>query len=279
MFIFGFRKRRLHDRSGLEKKVAIWRQTLEERGTMLIAEWRKISMPTTAVLDQIWEFFYEYTQCMVSQILLDGSVKPLTEEGSKALVATLISILYPQKDYVAEIFARLRFIAEQAFAADKPGNHDCYSPLDTPESFRRMLGVHLWDCDEIVRKLKPCREDYAAKVRNVLRQVEFEQSRYDSWEMLYLECERRYHQILNRIGESTRPVGPAIYSPRSPWELHALIRDLTEMQETPVRAKGSRCNWKTFQQLRTAVFSGVLITPEDIADQAAGDIDPKPSRG
>ena len=255
MFIVDFRKKRLRDQSRLEKQVGSRRQALEERGGKLLAEWRKISMPTSAVRNQIWEFFYEYAQCIVSQVLLEGSVKSLTGAESKGLVTALISILYPEGDYAAEIFARLRFIAERAFAADKPEDVDRYSPLDTPQSFRRMLGLHLWSKDEIDRKLKRCREDYAAKVRRALRQAEFEQSRYESWEMLYLECERSYHQILNRIGESARLPVQAIYSPRSPWELRALVRDLTQTEQEFDPAVKQGYTWKCFRLFRDGIAS------------------------
>ncbi|MBO4630636.1 MAG: hypothetical protein J5858_01800 [Lentisphaeria bacterium] len=218
-------------------------------------------MPTSAVQDQIWEFFYEYAQCIVSQILLDGSIKTLTSSSEmKEPVMTLISILYPKEDYGTEIFARLRFIAERAFATDKPGDHDCYSPLDTPQSFRRMLGLHLWEKDDMDRKLRRCREDYAAKIRRNLRQVEFEQSRYDSWELRYLEYERSYHQILNRIGESVRPATPAIYSPRSPWELRTQLKDLMQTRAGTAPAISQKCTWKYSCKLRNVVIQQMRKT-------------------
>ena len=250
MFIAEFQKKRLLSRSKLEKQVASRRQMLEERYRDRITAWRKISMPTSAVQDQIWKFFYEYAKCIVSQILLDGSIKTLTSSSEmKEPVMTLISILYPKEDYGTEIFARLRFIAECAFATDKPGDHDRYSPLDTPQSFRRMLGLHLWEKDDMDRKLQRCREDYAAKIRRNLRQVEFEQSRYDSWELRYLEYERNYHQILNRIGESVRPAAPAIYSPRSPWELRTQLKDLMQTRAGTAPAISQKCTWKYSRRL------------------------------
>jgi len=255
MFIVEFleKLRRSATRRSLEERAASHRQELAERGRKTIEKWRRIARPTPAVRDQIWEFLYEYTRSAVTQMLLRGDTALPDADGGKSLTAEMIGILYPREDYAAEVFARIGFVAERALAAAKPGERDRYSPLDTPCAFRRMLGRHLWENGEIVRRLKRCRSDYAASVLRSLHQVELEQSRYDSWEMSYLECERRYHQILNRIGESARTVGPSIYDPRSPWELRrTLISGGLELfPEPPLACPGVK--WTDVRHFRSSV--------------------------
>lgn len=254
MFIVEFREKlRRFPEPRLMAQTAARREALTEHGRKMVSKWRRIVNPAPAVQDQIWEFLYDFTRCAVSRAVLRGSAELPETAEEKELMTELIRLLYPRADYAAEFFDRILFVSERALAAVKPGVQDRYSPLDTLQCFRRILGVHLWDSDEIARKLKRCREEHAEKVRRALRQVEFEQSRYDSWEMLYLECERRYHQILNRIGEVVRPAGPAVYAPRSPWELRGMVRDLLPAGKKSEPAAGLRYTWKYARQLRDAV--------------------------
>lgn len=255
MFIVEFlekQRRSAPRRSWEERAAARWRE-LAERGRNTIEKWRTIATPTPAVQDQIWEFLYEYIRSAVTQMLLHGGTALLDADEVKSLTAEMIGILYPREDYAAEVFARIGFIAERALVAAKPGEHNRYSPLDTLCAFRRMLGRHLWENGEIARKLKRCRSEYAAAVLRSLHQVELEQSRYDSWEMSYLECERRYHQILNRIGEIARPVGSSIYDPRSPWELRQTLRIGIITQDVRSASPDCALHWNGIMRLRQLV--------------------------
>ena len=221
MFIIEFQEKLRHSanqQNFIEQVEAQW-LTLSEHVQKMIVKWREIEKPGPAVQEQIWKFLYDYTKFTTTLVMLHGDLEFFDMSVVKSMMMELIFMLYPQEDYVSEIFSRIVFIAEWTTKAVKLGDHDRFSPLDTMNEFRRMLGRHLMGKDEIAGKLKRCREDYAAKIRRELHQVELEQSRYDSWEMRYLECERNYQQILNRIGKATRPAIPAIYSPRSPWEL------------------------------------------------------------
>lgn len=269
MFIVEYREKLRHsaNRQNLIEQTEAQCQTLAEHGQKMIVKWRKIEKPGPAVQDQIWEFLYNYAKCATTQVMLHGNVELLDMGATKSMMMELISMLYPPVDYVTEVFNRIVFIAERATETVKPGDHDRFSPLDTMSVFRRMLGCHLWGKDEIAGKLKRCREDYAAKIRRDLHHVEFEQSRYDRWEMRYLECERRYHQILNQIGESVRPAAPAIYSPRSPWELRTLVKELPESLRPPVRTSPYQYKWTDYLRLRK-VMSGKagmphLLFPEE----------------
>ena len=255
MFIVEFSEklRRSVTRRNMEERAAAHRRELTERGKKSIGKWRKIATPTPAVQDQIWEFLYDYTRSAVTQMLLCGSTALPDADEVGTMTAEMIGILYPREDYAAEVLARIGFIAERAIVAAKPGEHDRYSPLDTLCAFRRMLGRHLWENGEIVRKLKRCRSEYAAAVLRSLHQVELEQSRYDSWEMSYLECERRYHQILNRIGEIARPVGQSVYDPRSPWELRQTLRIGIVMQDVPSAPPDRALRWSGIRRLRQFV--------------------------
>ena len=126
----------------------------------------------------------------------------------------------PQENYSGAILGQLRFVAERALAdagTDTPGR---YTPLDTLQCFRRMLGAHLLTDTEIDRTLKRCRNADAFELRRELREVEFAQSRYDSWEPQYLQGERRYHQIAAQIGKIT---GNETGVPRSAWETRGLL--------------------------------------------------------
>ena len=255
MFIVEFSEKRCRAVTirSMEERAAAQRKELTERGRKMIGKWRRIADPTPAVQDQIWEFLYEYTRSAVTQMLLYESTAIPDADEVGTMTAEMIGILYPQGDYAAEILARIGFIAECALVAAKPGEHDRYSPLDTLCAFRRMLGRHLWENGEIVRKLKRCRSDYAAAVVRSLHKVELEQSRYDSWEMSYLECERRYHQILNRIGEISRPAGRSVYDPRSPWELRQIVRiGITAREERPVQPDRVP-RWSGIRHLRQLV--------------------------
>lgn len=258
MFIIEFREKLRHSvnrQKFIEQTEAQW-QALAEHGQKMIVKWRKIEKPGPAVQDQIWEYLYNYTKCVATQVMLHGDVELLDMGAVKSMMMELISMLYPPVDYVSEVFNRIVFIAERATEAVKPGDHDRFSPLDSMSAFRRILGRHLWGKDEIAGKLKRCREDYAAKIRRDLHQVEFEQSRYDSWEMRYLECERNYHQILNRIGEATRPATPSIYSPCSPWELRVQIKDLAQTGKKCGTVITQGYTWKYSRLLLNAVTQG-----------------------
>ena len=239
---------------------------LGERGCKMIEKWRKIKKPAPAIQDQIAEFLYEYSRSTIFQVLLRGNVSLLDSNEVKPLIVDLISMLYPREDYATEIFARIRFIAEKMLAAEKSGVHDHNSPLDTLSVFRRMLGRHLWENDETVRRLKCCRDDYASLVIRKLHEVEYEQSRYDSWEMRYLECERRYHQILNQIGEITRPAGTSISKSCSPWKLRTVVRNLAETKKTAIQTDQTEINWKKIQQFRNAAKQIFPAAPRLAAD-------------
>lgn len=261
MFIIDFREklRRSANRQKLEEHTAAQWQTLKERCGQMIAEWRRITRPTPVIQDQIWDFLYEYTQGAVTQILLRGKISLLDETEIKTRTGEMIFLLYPEEDCAAEISSRIRFISEQALAAAKPGSHDRYSPLDSPIGFRRMLGRHLWENAETVRRLKCCRNEYASQVIRKLHEVVYDQSQYESWEMRYLECERRYHQILNQIGEITRPAGTSIYNPRSAWELHGLIKKLAKPAGKSDFAEQQGYSWKYYHQLQEAIERQPLI--------------------
>lgn len=268
MFIIDFREklRRSANRQKLEEHTAAQWQTLKERCGQMIAEWRRITKPAPAIQDQIAEFLYEYTRSTVFQVLLRGNVSLLDSSEVKSVMIELISMLYPGEDCATEIFARIRFISEQALAAAKPGSHDHYSPLDTLSAFRRMLGRHLWENAETVRRLKCCRDEYASQVIRKLHEVEYDQSQYESWEMRYLECERRYHQVLNQIGEITRPAGTSIYNPRSPWKLRTVVRNLAETTKTEDKTDKTEINWRIIQQYRNAAKQIFPADPRLAAD-------------
>ena len=249
MFIVEFREEM---RQAGDKHIASQWQALKELGREMIGRWRKIAAPTPAIQEQVWEFLYKYTRGAVAQILLRGKTALGDEEEVKTPMQELISLLYPRENHAAEIFGRIVFIAERALVAVKPGDHDRYSPLDSMRAFRRMLGRHLWESEEMLGTLKQYRKEYAVAVLHKLREVEFEQSRYDSWETSYLECERRYHQILNRIGEIERPSAP-ICNPRSAWELRAQVKDWAELHLSPIQTSPMEYSWRFCQQLRNAV--------------------------
>lgn len=226
MFVGKFKEklRTASNRERAEKFAAAQYATAAEGIRNAVPGWRSVHSPTPAIRDRVWEMFYEYVRRAVKLVLFRGDAALLAAEEFTAPVLETVSVLYEHEDYGGEILDRLRFIADRALAAAKPGDHDGYSPLDTLQSFRRMLGAHLWMHEELDRSLKKYVDNYACAIRNELRKVEFEQSRYDNWESHYLYCERRYHQILNRIGEVERPAGPAIYSQRSAWEIRRILR-------------------------------------------------------
>lgn len=274
MFIVEFHGKlsRLETRLHLKESAA--RQKLQEqtspqwkelggRAGKMIEKWCKIKKPAPAIQDQIAECLYEYTRSTVFQVLLQGNVSLLDSDEVETLMAELISMLYPGDGYAAEISARIRFIAEKMLAAEKSVGHDHNSPLDSLSAFRRMLGRHLCETNEIVSRLDRYKADYASLVIRELHEVVYEQSQYDSWEMRYLECERRYHQILNQIGEITRPAGTSNEKQRSPWELRGLIRDFATAEKKTVAEVRQGYTWEISRQLQKEINP----PPESFADR------------
>lgn len=241
--------RRSPDRENYEKKVLAKYTADAQRCADAAAKWRSIPALTTTVRDKAWEMFFEYTRSAVALALLRRERALGENDETKAVFALFASLLYPHDDYAGVIADRIEYLFERAATVFGTDGGDRYSPLDDLRHFQQMMSVHLWMQTEIGRMLEKYRSDYVATIRRELLKVEFEQSRCEVSDQQYLYCERSYNQILNRVGEFSRPAAPTIYNTRSAWEIRTAFKDKVRSSALLRQDAGTHWSWERTREM------------------------------
>ena len=228
-----------------------------KKSSAAISEWGSNKDFSAEIRNEAWILFCDYCRAVLNLAVSNGKKDVCVLENTQPLVTGFLSVLFPDKDYADEVNSRLNYIAKRAFDAAWSKNSDPYSPMDSVDSFRRMLAFHLEQTSDINRVLvgKSPGNNMASSMQPQLLEIEFDLSRYQPDQKEYKQCTRLHDSalaVLKEIGRNTaRDAQPQVKF-NSAWEIRAALKDHVQMTNRVPTVGKANLSWKDIHSLLNA---------------------------
>ena len=179
-------------------------------------------------------------------------------ENSQSLVTGFLSVLFPGKDYADEIHARLNYIAKRAFDAAWSEDADSCGPMDSLDSFRRMLVFQVEQTVEArrARREKEHESESVVSLGTQLLEIVYDLSRYQPGQREYKRYERLYDSVLcvlKEIGRNGLGNASPEFKFNSAWEIRVSLKDHVRLTGTDSSDRRIKPTWDTVCSMKNAL--------------------------
>ena len=229
-----------------------------KKSSAAIPEWTSKNDCSAEIQNEAWNLFCEYCRTVLELAVCNGKKDVCEQENAQPLVKGFLSVLFPGKDCADEINTRLNYIAKRAFDAAWSRNSDSYSPMDSVDSFRRMLAFQVEQTVEAKRVLlkKAHRNDTVVSLQTQLLEIAYDLSRYQPDQREYRQFERLHDSalsVLKEIGTNAPRNPQPQFMSSSAWEIRAALKDHVRLTEADSSDQRMNQTWDTVCSMKNAL--------------------------
>ena len=176
-----------------------------KKSSAAISEWTAKKDCSAEIRNEAWNLFGEYCRTVLELAVINGKKDVCELENTQPIVKGFLSVLFPGEDYADEINSRLNYIAKRAFDSAWSRNPDSFSPMDSVDSFRRMLSFHLEQTSDLNRIFGKTSHgnDTVSSIRIQLLEIVYDLSRYQPDQREYRQFERLHDSALGVLHQVT----------------------------------------------------------------------------
>ena len=237
-----------------------------KKSSAAILEWTAKNDCSAEIQNEAWNLFCEYCRTVLELAVCNGKKDVCEQDNAQPLVKGFLSVLFPGKDCADEINARLNYIAKRAFDAAWSRNSDSYSPMDSVDSFRRMLAFHLEQTSGVNRCFgkKSHGNNRDSSIHVQLLEILYDLSRYQPDQREYKQFERLHDSalgVLKEIGRNTPRDAQPQFMSGSAWEIRAALKDHVRLTEADSSDQRINPTWDTVCSMKNAL-SKTQIKPD-----------------
>ena len=229
-----------------------------KKSSAAISEWTAKKDCSAEIRNEAWNLFGEYCRTVLELAVSNGKKDVCELEYTQPIVKGFLSVLFPGEDYADEINSRLNYIAKRAFDSAWSRNSDSFSPMDSVDSFRRMLSFQLEQTSDLNRIFGKTSHgnDTVSSIRIQLLEIVYDLSRYQPDQREYRQLERLHDSalgVLKEIGRKASPDAQPQFKFNSAWEIHAALKHHVQLTEADSSVRRMNPTWETVCSLKAAV--------------------------
>ena len=229
-----------------------------KKSSAAISEWTAKKDCSAEIRNEAWNLFGEYCRTVLELAVSNGKKDVCELENTQPIVKGFLSVLFPGEDYADEINSRLNYIAKRAFDSAWSRNSDSFSPMDSVDSFRRMLSFHLEQTSDLNRIFGKTSHgnDTVSSIRIQLLEIVYDLSRYQPDQREYRQFERLHDSalgVLKEIGRNTAPDVQPQFMFGSAWEIRAALKDHVRLTEADSSDQRINPTWDTICSMKNAL--------------------------
>ena len=228
-----------------------------KKSSAAVSEWTAKNDCSAEIQNEAWNLFCDYCRTVLELAVSNGKKDVCEQDNAQPLVKGFLSVLFPGKDYADEINTRLNYIAKRAFDAAWSRNADSYSPMDSVDSFRRMLAFHLEQTSDVNRSFgkKSHGNNRDSSIHVQLLEIVYDISRYQPDQREYKQFERLHDSalgVLKEIGRNAPRDAQPQFMSGSAWEIRAALRDHVQLTSRDYSLWKPNPTWKEIHGLMEA---------------------------
>ena len=228
-----------------------------KKSSAAISEWTAKKDCSAEIRNEAWNLFGEYCRTVLELAVSNGKKDVCELENTQPIVKGFLSVLFPGEDYADEINSRLNYIAKRAFDSAWSRNSESFSPMDSVDSFRRMLSFHLEQTSDLNRIFGKTSHgnDTVSSIRIQLLEIVYDLSRYQPDQREYRQFERLHDSALGVLKEISRNTAPDVqpqFMFGSAWEIRAALKDHVQLTNRVQTVGKANLNWKDIHSLLNA---------------------------